>query len=75
MKFYGKCAAAAVATLIFSAAAWAFPNEPSGFNGIAWGARWESMSSQFREAPQAPSGGGSIITRRFSAAASGWAIH
>ncbi|WP_154528054.1 hypothetical protein [Pyramidobacter porci] len=57
MKFYGKCAAAAVATLIFSAAAWAFPNEPSGFNGIAWGARWEGMSSQFREAPQAPSGG------------------
>ena len=65
MKFYGKCAAAAAAVLMFSAAAWAFPNEPAGFNGIAWGSRWEGMSDQFREAPQAPSGGKYYYERIF----------
>ncbi|MCI7404728.1 MAG: hypothetical protein MSS85_11685, partial [Pyramidobacter sp.] len=65
MKFYGKCAAAAAAVLMFSAAAWPFPNEPAGFNGIAWGSRWEGMSDQFREAPQAPSGGKYYYERIF----------
>ena len=65
MKFYGKCITAAAAVLMFAAAAWAFPNEPTGFNGIAWGSRWEGMSGQFREAPQAPSGGKYYYERNF----------
>ena len=40
-----------------SAAAWAFPNEPTGFNGIAWGSRWEGMANQFRPSRRPASDG------------------
>ncbi len=57
MKLSRKVFAAFALVLALSAAAWAFPNEPKGFNGIAWGSRWEGMASQFRQSHRPPMNG------------------
>ena len=49
MKLSRKAFAAFALVFALSAAAWACPNEPTGFNGIAWGSRWEDGGSGFWE--------------------------
>ncbi|MBP5212430.1 MAG: hypothetical protein J6Z30_06190 [Pyramidobacter sp.] len=66
MKMSRKVFAALALVLAFCAAAWAFPNEPTGFNGIAWGSRWEGMASQFRESRRPPMNGNYYYEKNFS---------
>ena len=66
MKLSRKVFAAFALVLALSAVAWAFPNEPTGFNGIAWGSRWEGMASQFRESRRPAANGNYYYEKIYS---------
>lgn len=66
MKLSRKTLLVFAFVLALSAAAWAFPGEPTGFNGISWGARWEGLSSQFRESRRPPRNGNFYYEKIYS---------
>lgn len=66
MKLSRKAFAAFALVFALSAAAWAFPNEPTGFNGIAWGSRWEGMANQFRPSRRPASDGNYYYEKIYS---------
>ena len=66
MKLSRKVFTAFALVIALSATAWAFPNEPGGFNGIAWGSHWDGMASQFRQSRRPAANGNYYYEKIYS---------